>query len=158
MLHACPAATGLHSPGAQPRRSEAKGFWWGPAWCRSISLQTIEPSGLGAPSPRDPAPPRLGLRGWDPTWLTLGRLGDLDLPIPPKGSEGNVTCIRVSLPQKPPLLVRSRTWFTTCEGSRRGDVGLAPCSRTSSCSPSHTTRAVCSKEHFWSMKVADYTC
>lgn len=57
-------------------------------------------------------------------WPGAGRLGDLDLPIPPKGSEVNVTCIRVSLPQKPPLLVRSRTWFTTWEGSREGGRGF----------------------------------
>lgn len=44
----------------------------------------------------------------------------LDSPLPLKGSEVNVTCIRVSLPQKPPLLVRSRTSFTTWEGSREG--------------------------------------
>lgn len=44
----------------------------------------------------------------------------LDSPLPLKGSEVNVTCIRVSLPQKPPLFVRSRTWFTTWEGSREG--------------------------------------
>lgn len=52
-------------------------------------------------------------------------LGILDLPMPPKGSEVRVTCIRVSLPQKPPLLVRSRTWFTTWEGAEKVDEGLA---------------------------------
>lgn len=56
-------------------------------------------------------------------------LGDLDLPIPPKGSELSVTCIRVSLPQKPPLLVRSRTWFTTCEGSRGSGRGFRSLTR-----------------------------
>lgn len=55
--------------------------------------------------------PVLGSAGWGGSRSTpfLG----MGIPMPPKGSEGIVMCMMVSLAQKPPLLVRSSTRFTT---------------------------------------------
>lgn len=50
----------------------------------------------------------------------------VDSPMPPKGSEVNVTCMRVSLAQKPPLLVCSSTRFTTCGVRAGGDTVTHP--------------------------------
>lgn len=85
----CSAETGLQSPRAQPWRSEAKGFWWGPAWCRRISLQTIEPSGPGLP--RDPSSPRPAWLRHQAPWLTLARgrqVGGFGPTDPTEGQRG----------------------------------------------------------------------
>lgn len=85
----------------------------GQRWELSPGLLPVGQSwkGLGQGSPGSGQGPGLasaGCRGvpQPPFWA-------MDLPMPPKGSEVSVMCMMVSLAQKPPLLVRSSTRFTT---------------------------------------------